>query len=203
MDRIPSEFFKYTPNSSCHLLRMFFMICWTLEAIPRAWDIGIVCPLHKKDDPLCHDNYRSITVGNSIERIFSTCLYSHLLPTVDPQLHDTQYGFRSSRSTEDAIVLVNEAIQAAHKHNTPLYAVFVDFTKAFDTVNWRILFQKMHHHFHIPHKDIHMISLLYHHIHNYVRINGKFPPLLSKSFAVSAKATISLLYSLTCTSMTY
>ena len=140
-DRLCYEFFKYTAAASAPLLSMLFAICWTLPAVPGSWREGVVCPLYKqRGDPLDPDNYRSVTLGSCMEKMFCHALLRHLTPHIDPNLADEQFGFRPHRGTEPAVLLVNEMLQRHCHTGCPLYMVFVDLTKAFDHVQWPILF---------------------------------------------------------------
>ena len=57
---------------------------------------------------------------------------------VDIEFH---CGYRPGRSTEDFIFVMCQLFKKAHEKNTPMYAVFVDFTKAFDSVNRGLLWE--------------------------------------------------------------
>ena len=56
---------------------------------------------------------------------------------------EAQFGFRKKRRTTDAIFILNTAIQSRKKRGKQLYTCFVDFSKAFDTVDHRLLWSKL------------------------------------------------------------
>ena len=58
-------------------------------------------------------------------------------------LSDVQFGFRQGRRTCDPIFIINSAIQYYKKKSIPIYACFVDFQKAFDSVNHAHLWTKL------------------------------------------------------------
>ena len=70
-------------------------------------------------------------------------LLRRLQKDMEGRLHDAQHGFRPSRGTADCLFSMRRLVELARSHATPLHAAFVDFRKAFDSVNhevmWRIL----------------------------------------------------------------
>jgi hypothetical protein len=75
-----------------------------------------------------------------LTRLIANRLYGH----VERLLCDEQYGFRKTRSTCDAIWLLKQDInQALSVPRNPLYACFIDFRKAFDSVKRPILIRKL------------------------------------------------------------
>ena len=88
--------------------------------------------------------YRGISLLSAAGKIFARILLnrlsSHITPEVVPE---TQCGFRSNRSTVDMIFCLRQLQEKCIEQDRPLYIVFVDFTKAFDTVGrtglWQLL----------------------------------------------------------------
>ena len=62
-------------------------------------------------------------------------LLEWLYPIIDPQLMETQCGFRKGRSTVDQIWVVRQVVERATEYRTPVFMCFVDLTKAYDSVN--------------------------------------------------------------------
>ena len=60
-------------------------------------------------------------------------------------LYDSQYGFRGKRSTEHSLIDIVNQIQSHFDQGMLSYGAFIDFKKAFDTVDHCILRQKLHH----------------------------------------------------------
>ena len=89
-------------------------------------------------------NFRGISLLSAAGKIFAQILLnrlsSHITPDVVPE---TQCGFRSNRSTVDMIFCLLQLQEKCIEQDRPLYIVFVDFTKAFDTVGrtglWQLL----------------------------------------------------------------
>ncbi|KAA5554011.1 hypothetical protein F3G54_32465, partial [Pseudomonas aeruginosa] len=58
-------------------------------------------------------------------------------------LHDNQFGFRSGLSTESAILSLTHAVKYYTRRGTPVYACFLDLSKAFDLVSYDLLWKKL------------------------------------------------------------
>jgi len=62
---------------------------------------------------------------------------------VNCKLNEAQFGFREGRRTTDPIFILSTAMQAYKKKRKPLYACFVDFAKAFDSIKHSLLWKKL------------------------------------------------------------
>lgn len=107
-------------------------------------------------------------------------LLNRLQQVTDGVLPESQCGFRANRSTTDMIFTLRQLQEKAAEQNQPLYMVFIDFTKAFDTVNrdclWKILQT-----YGCPPKLISMIKQLHNGMQAQVNLNGS----ISTAFPVA------------------
>jgi len=82
------------------------------------------------------NNYRGISLLSIAGKILARILLNGLIATVsEDNLPESQCDFRPYRSTVDMIFTVRQVQEKCREQNMNLYAVFVDLTKAFDTVN--------------------------------------------------------------------
>ena len=102
-------------------------------------------PLYKGKETYYTNNYRSIslllTVSKTLEKIVYKKTYKFL--NLTNQFYNSQYGFRTSHSCEDAVCeLVGEVIK--NKKNSKFtVALYLDLSKAFDTLEPTVLYHKL------------------------------------------------------------
>ena len=86
-------------------------------------------------------NYRPISLATVVAKILDSVLNSYLNKHI--KLHDAQFGFRTGLSTESAIISLKHAVKYYTDRQTPVYAVFLDLSRAFDLVSYDILWEKL------------------------------------------------------------
>jgi sorting nexin-29 len=116
---------------------------WTTEKMPQEWNIGIVCPIHKKGDRLECRNYRGITVLNVAYKIFTNILNERLKPCAEKTLHNYQCGFRPGKSTCSQIFTIRQMLENMLEHDIETYHLFVDFRTAYDSIIREKLYEAM------------------------------------------------------------
>ena len=62
-------------------------------------------------------------------------LLNRIRPEIDPILRKNQNGFRTNRSTTGQILTIRRILEGVKSKNLPLTLFFIDFSKAFDTIN--------------------------------------------------------------------
>jgi hypothetical protein len=117
----------------------FLVMCHRLEYVPVQWREAHVFILYKgKGNPLDPNSYRGISLTSIFAKIYERILLSRLQrwSQTTPIASLPQFGFRSRCSTVQAVftlqTLVHEVVTI---HKRPLYAAFVDLTKAFPSLN--------------------------------------------------------------------
>ena len=106
-----------------------------------------VFPVFKKGDPLVMNNYRPIRLPSCISKILEKIMYRRLTRFLIHQnfFYDLQFGFRMNYSTSDAITFMIDKISKAFDKKEMTLAIFLDLSKAFDSINHSILLQKLSH----------------------------------------------------------
>ena len=82
-------------------------------------------------------------MGKIIEKLLHERLYSFL--DENDCIYNLQFGFRPLHSTNHALITITEQIKQSLDKNSFSCGVFLDFQKAFDTVNHKILLSKLEH----------------------------------------------------------
>ena len=119
--------------------------CLEQAEIPNAWRQATLKVLYKGKGKLTDpNNYRGIALLQTLFKLLTALLNQRIIRHIDHLLDDDQYGFRQGRSTIQAITKLLKAIKTAlRKEKGKLYVVFVDFRKAFPSVDRAILIKKM------------------------------------------------------------
>ena len=68
-------------------------------------------------------------------KVLTLILLERLQAIIEPQLMETQCGFRNGRGTVDQIWVVRQVVEGTTEYWTPAFMCFVDLTKAYDSVN--------------------------------------------------------------------
>jgi exonuclease III len=114
---------------------------------PNKLKIAKVIPIFKKDDPHLFNNYRPISLLSVVSKVFERVVFIQLVSYFNSHnlFYSNQFGFREGHSTELAIIqLVDRIYNDLDKRKTP-FAVFLDLSKAFDTIDHNILLTKLNH----------------------------------------------------------
>lgn len=145
-DGIPAEYFKnLNLEWKIQLLKLFNKILET-EVTPERWANIIVIMLYKKGLVEKLENYRPIALVDTILKLFTQMLNDRIIKWAENSglLPEFQCGFRKNRSCTDNIFVLNGLINMClNKLGGKLYALFVDFRRAFPSVNHNILWRKL------------------------------------------------------------
>jgi sorting nexin-29 len=98
---------------------------WETETIPQEWEKGLICPIHKKGDPLECQNYRGITLLNTMYKVFSNILYTRLKPYVERITGSYQCGFREGKSTTDQIQALRQILERTQEYKIDTFHLFI------------------------------------------------------------------------------
>ena len=128
-------------------LEKIFNLALTTGIYPDSLKIAKVIPIFKKGSPTSVNNYRPISILSTINKIFEKILYARLISYIDKfqLLYKYQYGFRKKHSTEHALIELVDQIRLSMDNKQMTCGIFIDLSKAFDTVDHQILIGKLEH----------------------------------------------------------
>jgi len=147
LDEISAEFLKTTTQFFSKFLTKLFNRLYDLGTFPDMWSRSVIFPLFKKGNPNCPENYRGISLLSIVSKLFTSILNKRLYTwaEVEEKISVEQAGFRRGYSTIDHIFTLISMIKNSfnHKPKRKLYVAFVDYKKAFDSVDreklWSVL----------------------------------------------------------------
>ena len=114
----------------------------------------------QKSDLSLSGNWRGIMLLSIPRKVLTRVILNRMKVVVDKALRDEQVGFRKDRSCIDQISTLRILVEQTIEWSSPLYLLFMDFEKPFDSLDreamWRIL-----RHYSIPNKIINMLKVQY------------------------------------------
>jgi hypothetical protein len=135
-DAINNELLKYGGDSLHVALTTLYNLQWEYEL--KAQTPGVICALFKRGDAHEAKNYRPITLGSTLDKLYNLIINTRLVEHIEEEqlLHDSQQAFRPGRCTSDNILMLNTVLQGRLSQKQSTYLLFLDIEKAYDTV-WR------------------------------------------------------------------
>ncbi|XP_052758207.1 uncharacterized protein LOC128202323 [Galleria mellonella] len=142
-DGLSIEHLKYAGVHLPRVLSMFFSFCLSHAYLPIKLIKTVVVPIlkNKTGDISDCNNYRPISLATVVSKVLDSLLDSYLNKHL--HLHDAQFGFRPGLSTELAVLSLKHTVQYYTSRQTPVFACFLDLSKAFDLVSYDILWEKL------------------------------------------------------------
>ena len=126
-------------------LAVLFNLSFTSGSFTTILKISKVTPIYKKDSKLKCSNYSPIPLLSNIDQIFERIVHNRLYEFFKDNklVYNLQFGFRQKHSTTHALIHLTEKIREQLDSGKYGCRIFVDFQKAFDTVDHTILTQKV------------------------------------------------------------
>ena len=112
---------------------------------PDEMKIAYVLPLFMSDDPEIFNNYRPVSVLCSLSKVFERVMYNSVKDYLNKYeiLFSYQFGFRKWHSTYMSLMILMDNLIKSLDIGDCVIGIFLDFSKAFDTVDHAILLQKL------------------------------------------------------------
>ena len=162
----PNEIFNIlnklnNKSSDIHSLPIFVLkkishiICFPLSRIiniylfrgefPSSLKVGRLVPVFKNGDKESINNYRPISILPALSKVFEKVIHKRLYNYLISEeiLTEDQFGFRSKRSTSQAITSHLQYLYDNIDKGDLVFSIFLDFRKAFDSVSIEILLEKL------------------------------------------------------------
>lgn len=141
-DQIYNEHLKESAEVMVGAWTKLYNKCVELGEIPEKWRTSTINILYKgKGEVNDPNSYRGIALENNSFKILTKLLNDKITEEVDAKIPEEQFGFRRGRGTLHAIDNLLKDIEEAKRYDKgKYYAIFVDYTKAFDLMDrWRVI----------------------------------------------------------------
>ncbi|KAL4152688.1 hypothetical protein QTP88_000521 [Uroleucon formosanum] len=153
-DGLASELLKYGGEELIREVGKLIRDVWHKEEIPKEWQLAIICPIYKKGDRSRYQNYRGISLLNTMYKVFG-------------------------KSTIDHIFTVKQLVEKHYEFDNDLHLLFIDYKQAYNSINREVLWDTLIT-FGIPAKIVKMIKLCM----NKTRCKVRFNQHISDEFEV-------------------
>lgn len=144
-DKIATSVIKfcslYLAEPIAHLCNLSF----TSGIFPATLKKATVCPIYKTGPTNVPSNYRPISLLSTLSKIVEKVANKRLMTYLEKYglLANNQYGFRSKKSTDDAVLELTSHVSNSLNRGHKCIGIFLDLQKAFDTVSIPILLARL------------------------------------------------------------
>ena len=142
-DGIPIELLQILIDDAVKVLHSICQQIWKIQQWPQDWKKSVFIPVPKKGNAKECSNYLTIALISHTSKVMLKILQARLQQYMNCELPAVQAGFRKGRGTRDQIANIHWITEKAREFQTSIYFCFIDYAKAFDSVDhnklWNIL----------------------------------------------------------------
>ena len=140
IDDISSDVYKEGGTEVIEQLTGLYNQILKEKKLPQSWKEAKIILLYKKGDKADIKNYRPISLLSHAYKIFTRIIQNRIKQILDTNQPREQAGFREGYSTTDHLQALNQLIEKANEYQLKLCIGFIDYEKAFDSVEHDNLF---------------------------------------------------------------
>ena len=147
VDKLPIHVIKVIIPLISPIIAQLFNESITIGIFPEVLKTGCVIPLYKSGSRSDRSNYRPITTLSVFSKIFEKLVHKRMTSFIRKFkiIHNNQFGFQENKCTADAILEFLDNAYESLNENQHLLSIYLDFSKAFDTISIDILLKKLDH----------------------------------------------------------
>ena len=180
------QLFLMHPHFFAEKIAFYINSSFSSCIFPSFLKISEIIPIHKKNSVNASTNYRPIsllpTLSKIIEKIVASQINEYIVN--NKLLNSNQFGFDSGNSTETALLTLLNKVYSFINLKRTVVAVFLDYSKAFDSISHYLLCYKLKKMFHFSNGAIKFIYSYLSDRWQYVNYNGSCSSLQKVNFGV-------------------
>ena len=139
VDGIPAELLKGLGNKAMKELINLSKEMYEKGEWSNDFTKAIILALQKKSNAIECTDHCTLSLIPHASKIILKVLTKRLESKAATYISRTQFGFRKGCGTREAIAVIRTLQERCLEHDQDAYVCYVDFEKAFDRVNWKIL----------------------------------------------------------------
>ena len=137
-DGIPVELFQILKDDAVKVLHSICQQIWKTQQWPQDWKRSVFIPISKKGNAKECSKYHTIALVSHASKVMLKILQARLQQYVNWEVPDVQACFRKGRGTRDQIANICWIIKRAREFQKNIHFCFIDYAKAFDSVDHNI-----------------------------------------------------------------
>ena len=144
-DKFPASILKHCKNELAGPLTHLWRMSLDHNSIPSEHLQQVITPIFKKGNRSLPENYRPVSLTSHIIKVFERVLRNKIVDHIETNnlLVDQQHGFRKNRNCLTQLLSHVEAIISALENDANADVIYLDFSKAFDKVDHKLLLHKL------------------------------------------------------------
>lgn len=142
-DDLPPRFFKSTISSIATPLTLIFMTSLMTQVFPSKWKVATVTPIFKSGDRSNVRNYRPISILSCAAKMLDKLMSQRIGIALDRMISSCQHAYREGYSTTTNLLEFTSHVRNEMEQGHQVDAIYLDFSKAFDTLCHRSLLKKL------------------------------------------------------------
>ena len=145
LDDIPPKILKLLSDTTLGALAHIFNLSFVTSKYISAFKFAKVTPIFKKGYRQIVSNYRPISILSAFSKVIEKAVFKRMIGFINANhiLSNFQFGFRPLHFASFACNFLNNLISECFNNNNTVLSIFLDNTKAFDSLNHKILLSKL------------------------------------------------------------